>query len=48
LDQKTRHRSNEEKLMKGNPGSGLREANQVENCNYVNVATLTTVVKAFV
>jgi hypothetical protein len=49
LDQKTRHRDNEKKeLMKGNPGSGLCEANQVDNCNYIDVATLTVVVKAFV
>jgi hypothetical protein len=29
------------KKMKGNPGSGLSEANQVENCNHINAGTVT-------
>jgi len=35
------------KKMKGNPGSGLSEANQVENCNHINVTTLIRVAKLF-
>jgi len=46
LDKKRREKKQLlSKKMKGNPGSGLSEANQVENCNHINVTTPIGVVK---